>query len=218
MSFEPDQAELELEQELVYGLLAEVEGLANGCKFSPGKVPTTLIFQSPNNEGERLTVGVDKIVEICGGDMERTIEACRNLSVAINANAQMLVFEKELKGELAPPPGSGILPETIFAVGRSANSTRERAFVVIRNRGELKSAICPNWREHDDHGNKKFAYVLPNASPTTKEQEIARASLREIGIVINRRHCKEQDHEEDKRQEHGRGFSRGLRLAAESQT
>ncbi len=103
MSFEPDQAELELERVLIYGLLDEVEGLANGSKYSPGKVPTTLIFQSPNNEGERLTVGVDKIMEICGGDMEQTIQACRNLSVAINAKAQMLVFEKELKGELAPP-------------------------------------------------------------------------------------------------------------------
>jgi len=55
MNYEPDQAELEREQELVYGLLNEVEVLANGTKYSPGKVPTTLIFQSPNNDGERLT-------------------------------------------------------------------------------------------------------------------------------------------------------------------
>jgi len=81
---------------------------------------------------------------------------------------------------------------------------------VIRNRGELKSAICPNWRDHDDHDNKKFAYVLPDGSPTVQEQEIARASLQEIGIEIDKRHCKEQDHEEDKRQVQRRGISRGL--------
>jgi hypothetical protein len=206
MNFEPDESELQNEQELVYGLLGEVEGLANGSKYSPGKVPTTLIFQTPNNGGERLTISVDKIREICGGDMERTLAACRNLSSAINAKAQMLVFEKEMKGELAPPPGSGIHPETVFAVGRAMNSPRERGFAVLRSRGELHLEICPEWRNHDDHDNKKFVYVLPDDAPTAKEQEIARASLREIGIEINRLHCQQQDHEEDNRQEQGRGF------------
>jgi hypothetical protein len=218
MKFEPDESELWKEQKLVYGLLEDVEGLASGWKYSPGKVPTTLIFQTANNDGDRLTVSVDKIREICGGDMERTFDACRNLSVAIDAEAQMLVFEKELEGELAPPPGSGILPETIFAVGQSMNSPREHGFVVLRSRGELDLGACPNWREYDDNDNERLANVLPDDSPTEEEQEAARDYLREIGIEVNRQHGEEQDQqreqdqcqEEDERQEQGRGYSQSM--------
>ena len=187
-----------------------MKSIANGVNYPPGKVPTTLILHTLDYGGANLTVNVDKTLEMCKDDPDQALDALRNLGVATNAVSQMLVFEKELKGELAPPPGSGIRPETVFAVGRTVHSPRERGFVVIRSRGELKVGLCPNWEQHDDYDNKQFVYVLPGHSPTAKEREIAEASLREIGIVINRRHGNEQDHEVDKRQEQRRGFSRGL--------
>jgi len=194
--------------QLVYGMLEDVEWLAMGLQYWIGKVPTTLIFQTPHSGEAKLKVNLDKVWEICERDPVQTLEACRNIAIATDARAQMLVFEKTLKAELTPPPASGIRPETIFAVGRAVKYPTEYGFAVFRSQAGFGLTNCPNWREFDDYGNKRFACVLPAHPPTVAEQENARGYLECNGISIKKRYC--VDPEKEKRHQRGRNLCRGM--------
>jgi hypothetical protein len=210
MNSEPDDSVLENEQAMIYGLLNEAKKLADGKEYEPGRVPPTLLLKTSNEEGGIMEINLDLVREVCYNDLDKTRDVCRKVCVAIDAVAQMLVFETELKGERAPEPGSGLRPEAVFAVGRTRNSPRERAFVMIRGPEELHHAIAPNWQNFDERDNKHFAYVLRDEQPTADERASARAHLQGMGFELTRHRNEERERGKSERREQGRGFCQSM--------
>lgn len=185
-SSEDDQ---EHERSIVYGLLHPVETLARGeilaniAKFKCGEVPPILFLESSKQDLVPIDI---RYATLQGkGDVRQARLLCENAGVAVDAIAEMLVFERVLKADQLPQEVKGLRPEVLFAVGRYRNSPRERAFAMFRGGPSgIHLALAPNWRDFDELGHGKFASVLPDHKPSFIERKLANASLLETGFEI----------------------------------
>ena len=197
----------EHEWSLLDGLYRKAEQLACGKVYEPGQVPMTLLMHVP--DCYLIQLNMDTVKGMCDQDINKAREIGRLACVACNADAQVLVFEGELTGKMAPEPGSGLRPGALFAVGRTWNSPRERALVMVRGSDGLRVAFAPDWENYDECEANHFSYLLPDNRPTSLEQNAAIDSLRQLGIEVQTPCDKKRELDEKKKREQGRGFQLG---------
>ena len=192
------------EWDLLDGLLQKAEMMAEPKIYQPGQVPMTLLLRV--SDMHLMQINMETIMNYCDQDIDKARQIGKLVCVACNADAQVLVFEGEMKGRQAPEPSSGLRPEILFAVSRTWNSPRERALVYGRGPDGLQVSYAPNWSDYDESGARNFAYLLPDKRPTDLEQDAAADSLRKLGIEIETLRDKKRKLDEKRARGQGMGL------------
>ena len=187
-------------------LFAQTELVAKGQMARTGKIHTAMVLMTADNKFIDLESSQLEFIAKQGKFRQVVQAACIEADVV--ASTMLLpniLTAKDDKQEVA------------LILGGTRTLREERAMPVMRTAYGHFLGFAETWHLPHSPESEKFQDFIPKEEPSKTERLQAKTALCHIGMVMSRPcdhghhpYREEEDHEEDKRQEQGRGLDQSL--------